>query len=303
MNTNEAEASTRLQFIRVLDLLSTRHGLKWAVVGGFLRRFFAKVPLQGSNLDIVITPNVNQNALLQPTPAALTAFQLKVQKLLRELEIIGFLMNSNKTSIMHHYEGSCTMTYNADERSKHLQDHAAVEFKVLINATPPPLISVSLGTLSSDDLVLTAEGLSCSSLSELDRVNTSVGIGLLSRLVELDSGRVQMNKEYINSSTDFFARCHDSILMTKEVAVREEGFTIIGATLGGSDAKAMEFSSGCPDCPDCPICLESVAATNTTTIACSHAFCIPCLASHMSIHGDANSLCPICRSLIVLKPL
>ena len=286
----DIEICARIQFIRALDLLSERHGLTWAIVGGFLRRLFANRPMCGSNLDIVITSK-------NPTSTPLN-HQGKIQKLMKDVAVIGYVEQPfQQGQSPHHYHGTCSMSFQKPGRA----DKFNVNFKVVFSTT---YYTGSSNLVSSDHLILTADGLTTRISQSLDFTNTSIGVSLLSRISELQASRVRLDSLYINAMQgDLYARIHNSRMMLKECELQSEGLTIVGRTIGltSDEVSAMQKNRGCT-VDTCPVCLESHEAGYTTVLQCGHVFYMSCLAMHLSGQGDNHGQCPLCRAAIGLMP-
>lgn len=59
-------------------------------------------------------------------------------------------------------------------------------------------------------------------------------------------------------------------------------------------AKGDGDGDGSSTSASCPICFEALTVDNTTTLNCSHIFCILCIKEHY-LHSMCRRSCPLCR--------
>ena len=282
-----AEVASRIQFIRTLALSCDNHGVKWSIVGGFLRRMLSGGRIAGSNLDIIISPlQTDDNSY---NLAHAVEFHNLVQAVFMDLDVHGIVAGPFTRLPDHPFTWVCraVMLYE-------------ITFEVIVYAYPTGITSTFVPIFSSDNISLTPAALQLSAMAlsqvNVDRVNMCHGISILERIAELRFGSVRMVAHYCNeedqedagieSEDDPRLRRHNVHLMMREYRLAmEEGLEVVGALRRAPPAS-------------CPVCLE--AKEDLVELGCSHAFCIPCLARHMVGDGNARGRCPMCRRRVRL---
>jgi hypothetical protein len=287
-----AEVFARVHFVRVFGVVADHHGLQWRIVGGFLRRMLSGAPLTDTNLDMILSPKSSGGGSGGggggPTLHGMLSFASNVQKALKELEILGFVRNIVKGTDTHQYTCTAIMCIDADGTGAGTSASTVIRettFEFVVNSSSRTEYDY---TCTTDALSLcSALGLVSARVKEADRVNTSQGIMLLDRLAELYVGQTRMCGTYLGASDDVLVRQRNCRLMLREHKLRSDGMAVVGNVLESVDNRDV-----------CPVCLD--AKPWKVKIACTHAFCIPCLAKHMSLDGDNYGHCPMCRAPIEL---
>ena len=280
------EVASRIQFIRTLALSCNNHGVQWSIVGGFLRRILSGGQIAGSNLDVIISPfQIDNNSYIL---AHAVEFHNKVQAVFMDLEVLGVVTKPFVMVPGRPYSWMCEAAMAYD-----------TTFEVIVDAFPAGITNTFSPTFSSDGISLTHTALQLSAMSpsNVDRVNMCHGISILERIAELRFGSVRMVARYHNDedvgleNDDTFPedprlRRQNAHLMLREYRLAiDEGLDVVGALRRAPHAS-------------CPVCFE--ASDNLVELACSHAFCIPCLARHMAGNGNAHGRCPMCRRTVRL---
>jgi hypothetical protein len=290
-NCESIEVAARIQFIRSLALLCKNHGVEWTIVGGFLRRMLSGARITGSNLDILISSpsHAAANHHNMMISHALE-FNSRVQAVFLDLEVLGVISGPFIKLPERPYSWTCEAVMYFETR-----------FEVIVDAFPAGINNTFSPLFSSDNLSLTPAALELSALplsqTNVDRVNTCPGISLLDRLAELRCGNVRMTaryynqEEYIDRETgenfpdNPYLRRQNAHLMLREHSLFQQGLNVVGALQRAPPSA-------------CPVCLE--AKEDLVELECRHAFCIPCLAGHISGNGDARGRCPLCRRRVQL---
>jgi len=281
------ELRARVHFMKVFGILADHHGLQWSIVGGFLRRLFSNAPIAG-NLDILLTNRSTSAAISSGTALhSLLSVNAHFQKVIKELEIIGFLKDVRGSSATG-YTGTVAVCVGDDADPAAIREVAfelVVKLSSLAQYTPQ---------CSADSLSLSSTGLISTSIESIDRLNPSPGITILERLVDLRLKTVSLCGTYYNNGVaDAQGRKANSQLMLKEHKLWLEGFQVTGNTIVRPHAATTIDPND-----SCPICFEKTSPL--VEIQCKHAFCIPCLAKHMSLRGESHGRCPLCRAEISL---
>jgi hypothetical protein len=136
---------------------------------------------------------------------------------------------------------------------------------------------------NTDAVVLSETGLRIvSPHSVYDRRNLQTGLGLLERMIELQTDKLVKLREYSDNNLDnWFVRAGVVSEMSVELDMVEQGYNIIGDTL--------ETSVG-----DCVLCQDN--DKTLVNLVCGHGFCCECLGNHFCLSSSGSATkCPLCR--------
>ncbi|NBU34191.1 hypothetical protein EB118_08825 [bacterium] len=234
----------RLQFIRSVNVIKT----DYYVIGGFIRN---------------VLNGCDSTCKLQ-----MAFVNLQLGSLLRELEILGLIHDTDMHSLTSDYcLTRSTVILKFDARGDDLK---MVTFDVeLMAMTRVPKI------ITMDAIALTSSGLILLEKEPLfDYLNANHGIALMDRLVDLSEKSINLLKPLIAQRGS------------------AETLRFVGDILAESlDVKGIMHTS---DSRECPVCMEN---NRLLTLRCKHSFCGGCLASHIECE---HAKCPLCRAVIKL---
>ena len=186
-----------------------------------------------------------------------------IQQVIKHLDIIGIIVQSSK-----------------DKATVLVQN---LKFDVMFHSSTSTKVS-------SDMFVLSSSGISVQQLdNRIDSVNMNYGIALLDRILEVKQKKVHLMKMYMNMPHPYVRRINSDVMKT-QLKLLQEGHQVIGDSVLEIDRNDMVL---------CPICLDK--PDFTTTLMCSHVFCVKCLSSHMKQPAQFCSHCPLCREPIALN--
>lgn len=252
----------KLQFIRTLEICCHQHNVIWNISGDFIKEILGKEG--GDNdkyMEIYLFSSNGRNK--------------DVIKDLQILNIVKDMEYHNKNP--KHYSARVEFIYSNEQK---------LSFSVLFY-----LDGYNDAVGSNDQIILSAHGLSIIMLdSNIDYVNQTTGIAMLQRIIDIKMNRVNLLQSYYNIPGNSVVRKKNAELMLVQNKYINNNYSVSGNSV-------LDVQKG--SIIECPICYES--NKNTTTLDCGHTFCLKCLASHMNTNELNASMCPMCRSRIVLK--
>ena len=143
---------------------------------------------------------------------------------------------------------------------------------------------------ASDQISLSASGISLIQMDALDVINMNKGIGLIDRLSGLRSKVETLIMPIYNVPENIHVRGNNASIIRRLNTAVKNGYKI----KGDSTLVIEKLSLMTP----CPVCFENDRFT--TKLQCNHTFCLECLASHMERVGDCHGKCPLCRRTLML---
>jgi hypothetical protein len=144
---------------------------------------------------------------------------------------------------------------------------------------------------ASDQISLSTGGISVVQMDAFDFLNMNKGISLIERLSGLRSRIETQIIPLHNMPENVTIRGKNALIIRRVNNALRNSYTIKGDSTLAID-KITDMST-------CPVCFENDRFT--TTLECSHTFCLECLASHMERSGDCHGKCPMCRRPLMLK--
>lgn len=189
-----------------------------------------------------------------------------LDEVIRDLDILGFNLQPSRDNSLHFQVTSQRETFEAE---------------LYYNCTPKI-------TFTSDNISLSAAGITTKRMAD-DRLNMNNGLATLDRLIDHKCKKSTLVRNYFNINNNFVLRLENAQMIQQQMKLMNNGFNLHGHVIK---------SRGADGSVECPICFES-QGVHFTTLKCSHAFCMQCLAKHISKEDDSNGRCPLCRECIV----
>jgi hypothetical protein len=216
-----------------------------------------------------------------------------MKSLLNEIEIMGIVHLDSKServsvSISKGVHGMSPLHVNVQFVGKMFVASSGMQrFSVELRAyeSEQEMLNDRDMIFNTDAIVLNECGLRIlSKHCVYDRLNNHLGLGLLERIIDLQSKRVTKltERKDVAEGDDLYVRTSIASDISREVDLLEKGYNIYGGTI--------DVRRG-----DCMMCEKPDKML--VQLVCSHGYCVDCISEHIcNISTVSSSKCPLCMT-------